>query len=326
MGNTTDTILSRCRVRALAAYMCCVATMAFVACGPKGALQSHTVTLTVPQFSPPIVSKVHVPQRTKHAPVPLVVILDDGPPVDNTHSRRQAARIGQLASMIAHRGYAVWRPLENAWPADTIVIRCPDELVAQVRVGLFAVKEAPVIDSAAIVVLGFGQGGVIGTTLARRTGPLVHALGLVGTPARSVDRAVASPSLHDSVALKRLRRIFDEIRVGAYPDTQIVLRGRAECWRSWMALTERITDVVATLPQPVLAVQGTADTFLPMLDIERFRRAIRGRPHSAAHSAVGVRHDLSDAVPDPKQSRGVISPRLAPIVLDWLAEVAPVAQ
>ena len=323
MRDTTDR-LSRHLVRVLLVPVCSATIL--TACGPKGVLAPHTLTLTVPQFARPIARYVHVPQRVKHAPVPLVVILDDGPPVYNTLRGDQAARIGQLASMIGRRGYAVWRPLKDAWPLDSILVRCPDELVAQVRAGLFAVKESPVIDSTAIVVLGFGQGGVIGTVLAQRTGRLVRALGLIGTPARSIDRAVASPSLRDSVTLRRLQRTFDDIRAAAYPDTQMVLQGRAECWRSWMALTERITDVVAMLPQPVLAVQGTADTFLPMLDIERFRRAIRDRPHSAAHSVVGVRHDLSDAVPDPKQSRDAISPRLAPIVLDWLAEVAPVAQ
>ena len=307
----------------LPVFVCFIAVLALGACGPTGPLAPRTISLTVPEFSTPVVRDVSIPQRTEYKPVPLIVVLDDGPPVDNTVRREQAGRIGQLASLLRQRGYALWRPLKNAWPVDSILVRCPDELAAQVQIGLLSVKEVPVIDSAKIVVLGFGQGGVIGTMITKRTGRLVHALGLVGTPARSVDRAVASPTLRDSVTLQRLRKKFADIRAGIYPDTQIVLSGRAECWRSWMAVTERITDVVAGIPQPVLAIQGTADKFLPLLDIERFRRAIRDKPHSSAHSAVGVRHDLRDAVPDPKQDQDRISPRLVPIILNWLDEVAP---
>ena len=307
----------------LPVYLSLIVGIAIGACGPKGPLAPHTVSLTIPKFPLPISGDVGIPRRDKHKTVPLVIVLDDGPPVDNALRREQARRIGQLASMIYRRGYALWRPLKNAWPTDSILVRCPDELTSQVQLGLLSAKEVPAIDRDRIVVLGFGQGGVIGTMVTTRTDTLVHALGLIGTPARSVDRAVASPALRDSVALVNLQRKFADLRAGLYPSEQVVLSGRAECWRSWMTITERITSMVASMLQPVLAIQGTADVFLPLLDIERFRRAIRGRPHSVAHSAVGVRHDLRDAVPDPEQDQDVISPRLVPLIMQWLDEVAP---
>jgi hypothetical protein len=315
--------LSKATDPVLWAFVCSVAVLAFGACAPTGPLAPRTIPLAIPRFSAPLVRDVSIPKRTEHRPVPLVIVLDDGPPVDNTVRRDQAERVGQLISLLDRQGYALWRPLKNAWPRDSILVRCPDELAAQVQIGLLSAKEIPVIDSAHIVILGFGQGGVIGTMVTKRTDRLVHALGIVGTPARSVDRVVASPTLRDSVTVGRLRKTFADIRAGSYPDTQVVLSGRVECWRSWMAVTNEIVEVLANIPQPVLAIQGTADKFLPLLDIERFRRAIRNRPNSSAHSAIGVRHDLRDAVPDPKQDQERISPRLVPIILNWLDRVAP---
>jgi len=281
------------------------------------------VTLPLPGLPTQLVREVHIPARKSYAPVPLVVLLDDGPPVDVDRRRTQAASISQLQAIILENGYAVWRPLRDAWPPDSILIRCPDELIAQVQMGIREARELATTDSSHVILLGFGQGGIIGATVAQRLGDKVYALGLIGTPARSIDQILTSPELRDSVTTERLTRFFRDLWTGVYPDTQFVMNGLAGCWRSWVTLSTDLPGLVARLHQPVLAVQGTADSLLPLLDIERFRREIRGRPLSQAHNALGVRHDLRDQVLDPNQNPDLISPRFVPIVTDWLAQIAP---
>lgn len=302
------------------------ATVAGFSCGPPLALQPHVVTLPLPELPTHVVRRLDVPARKSYQPVPLVVIIDDGPPVDSDRTHGQAGRIGQLHQIILREGYAVWRPLENAWPADSVLVRCPDELAAQVQLGLRSARELGVIDSSRMVILGFGQGGVIGAMVAQRMSGDVCALALIGTPARSIDRILISSPLRDSVTKARMERIFDDLWAGLYPDTAAVLSGTAGCWRAWLSVSQQMPEIIQRLPQPVFAVQGTADKLLPMLDIERFRRAIEGRPFSWTENAVGMKHDLSDEVPDPKQPPGVISPRFVPLVMKWLTAVAPLAE
>lgn len=296
---------------------------AATSCGPPPSLRPHALTIPLPDLPTHVVRRVDMPARKNYKPVPLVVILDDGPPVDPDRNREQATRIGQLHGAILQAGYAVWRPLEHAWPRDSVLVRCPDEAAAQVQMGLLGVRGFTIVDSSRVVVLGFGQGGVVGAMVAQRMDQRVYALGLIGTPARSIDRVILSSPLRDTVAKARMEQIFDDLWDGTYPDTARILNGTAGCWRAWLSVTQDMPDIVERLRQPVLVVQGTADRLLPILDIERFRRAIEGRPLSKTENAVGVRHDLSDDLLDPKQPRGTISPRFVPLVMNWLETVAP---
>ena len=307
-------------------WLCCVVLAGFVcSCGSSFRFPAEVVRLVLPRTGSEIVGEVQLPARRTFAPVPLVVLVDDGPPIDIDPRRTQANQIQQLQATLVSNGYAVWRPLRDAWPSDSLVVRCPDKLTSQVLLGFLSARNIRGIDTARVVFLGFGQGGVIAALAAERSAGRVHALGLVNTPARSVDRTLLSGTFRDSVNLRRLEQFFDDIWTDKYNDSDFVMNGRVECWRSWVVLSGEMTDRVARLSVPTLAVQGTADSLLPLLDIERFRRAIGRRQLSQVHTAVGLRHDLRDEIPDPGQDKKAISPRFVSIVLEWLKLVAPPA-
>ncbi len=281
------------------------------------------MSLSMPELPVALNTGVSVPRDDRFAHLPLVVLLDDGPPVDVTLSHPQRFTIDQLERRISRLGYPVWRPLRPLWQAEDLTVYCPDQLTAWVQLGLRAAYGIPQLEPGGAVVLGFGQGGVIASLVARRTPDLVAAVGLVGTPARALDIVLTSPALRDSVTRIRLLDTFGEIWANALPDTAIVLNGSAQCWRAWLQATKEMPLTISAMPQPVLAVQGTADTLLPMLDVERLRRVLESRENSRAELALGVQHDLRDAVPDPQQDPDLVSPRAVEPILSWLRAVAP---
>jgi pimeloyl-ACP methyl ester carboxylesterase len=305
-----------------AAVVLLVIVLGIGSCGTAFRFPGEVIRLVLPGMGADVVGDVQMPPRRGFAPVPLVVLLDDGPPVDIDPRRTVAAQIGALQTVLVQKGYAVWRPLRDAWPSDRLVVRCPDELASQVQYGLLTARQIPGVDTSRVILLGFGQGGVIATVVAARADRRVYALGLVGTPARSIDRALTSATFRDSVNVQRLNQFFVDIWGNTYADTANVMNGKVECWRSWVVLTGEMPDRIERLTQPILAVQGTADSLVPLLDIERIRRAIGRRPLSQIHSAAGLRHDLRDETPDPRQDPRAISPRFVDIVVGWLRLVA----
>jgi len=311
-------------LRAAALALAAMGGVAAIGCGPAAKTAMLPVDAGLGSSrSMPFERAVRAIPPPEQAVIPLVVILDDGPPVDGTLSRVQARTIDQLVSRIIAARYAVWRPWRNGWPPDSVRVHCPDKLADQLHVGLRAARRIDGIDSSHVVLVGFGQGGVIATMVASRAPELVYALAIIGTPARSVDQILTWPEWRDSVSIARLRPVFADLRAGAYADSQIILEGRASCWRSWLTVTAEMPERIARLSQPVLAVQGTADSLLSLLDIERFRRAIGERPASGADVVVGMRHDLRDKILDSRESTSAISPRFVPVMMSWLARVAP---
>lgn len=298
-----------------------VATFAVIASACGRAVRH--VPMPIPELPGTLDMKISLRGQPAVAP-PLVVLLDDGPPVDVTFSHPQRHTIGQLESILLREGYGVWRPFRDLWTYGDLTVYCPDRLTSWTLLGLRTARGMPQIDPERIVVLGFGQGGMIGVLATRRSGTLVHAVAMVGTPARALDIVLTSPALRDSITRSRLLDTFSELWAGSYPDTAIVLGGAAQCWRSWLHVSKNLTQTIAAISQPTLAVQGTADTLTPMLDLERLRRVLANRPQSRAVAAVGVKHDLRDQHPDPKQDPGQISPRLVAPLMEWLREVAPV--
>lgn len=307
--------------KALALVLLMLPASILTGCG-SGLRESETVGLGLPRLRFPVSGDIQVPERGKYQRVPLVVILDEGPPVSTDLRRRYDARMGSLAAEIRGRGYAVWRPLQKAWSRDRILLRPAEELASTVRLGILQARGIPALDSCGAVLIGLGTGGVVGSMVASGMPDDVRALALINTPARSVDRILASTSWRDSVVTARLRRIFDGLWAGAYQPDDPVLNSTAANWLSWMTITDETVTRVAELDMPVLVVQGSSDHMIPLLDVERFRRAIAGRPQSVAHTAIGVTHDLRDELPDPLQDPDILSPRLKPIVMTWLARVA----
>jgi pimeloyl-ACP methyl ester carboxylesterase len=292
------------------------------ACGPM----TRSVPILMPHAPDSISTVLRLPRTARIDGAPLVVLLDDGPPVDVTLTHPQRYTIDQLEARLLREGYAVWRPFRNVWEVGDLTVYCPDQLTSWTLLGLKSVRAIPQIGRSRIVVLGFGQGGFIAALTTRRASDLVHAVGFVGTPARALDVVLTSPALRDSITRARLLDTFDGIWAGTYPDTTLVLNGEAQCWRSWLQVSNDMRSVVEAITQPFLAVQGTADTLLPALDIERYRNLLKGRSRSRVEVALGVQHDLRDAVPDPKQDPDDISPRVVDPVMSWLTNVAPVPQ
>ncbi len=309
----------RMYIRLIAVLSVAICAVLFYACGPS----MRSVPILMPSAPDSISTVLSIPKSAGLDGAPLVVLLDDGPPVDVTLSHPQRYTIDQLETRLLRKGYAVWRPYRNVWDVGELTVYCPDQLTAWTLLGLKSVRAIPQIGQSRIVVLGFGQGGFIAALAARRASDLVHAVGFVGTPARSLDVVLASPALRDSTTRVRLLDTFGALWGGVYPDTAMVLNGTAQCWRSWLQVSSDMRSVVAEITQPFLAVQGTADTLLPVLDIERYRNLLEGREHSRVELGLGVQHDLRDAVPDPKQDPNLISPRVVMPIMSWLADVAP---
>jgi len=293
-----------------------------VACGSS----ARRVPLAVPPIDMPVSMTVKIPHSENVFGLPLITILDDGPPVDVTLTHPQRYTIDQLETMLLREGYPVWRPFRELWQSGELTVHCPDRLVSWTLLGLRAARDLPQIDESKMIVLGFGQGGIVGLAAARRSTDLTYAVGIIGTPARSIDIVLTSPALRDSVTRRRLLDTFGRIWANEYPDTTIVMHGEARCWRSWLQITKDMLGLVDAVEQPVLAVQGTADTLLPMLDIERFRYQLRRRPMSRAEVALGVKHDLRDEVPDLHEDPDRISPRVVEPIMRWIREVIPLPE
>jgi alpha-beta hydrolase superfamily lysophospholipase len=293
-----------------------------LSCSPNR-LSSHEVKLRLPPLPTKLSREVLIPARRRYQRVPLVVLLDNGPPVNPNYHKPADERVAELTAAIRSEGYAVWRPLRDAWSRDRFQLRPLDELVSQVRLGLAARRQIPELDTAGVIVVGVGSGGVVGSVVAARSRNDVRALALISTPARSVDQILASRSWRDSVVTRRLRRRFDGIWSGAYADTVLVLGAPASCWRSWLTVTDEMEALVSGLSQPTLVLQGSADKMIPLIDIERYRRAIGTRPNSSTKTLVGVTHGLKDKLPDPLEDPDRLSPRVRNSLFNWLRKTAP---
>ena len=306
-------------LRAVSVVACLGAALS--ACSAR--LGRSTTPLNLPDIGIRLDRDVHLPERRPYATVPLVVLIDDGPPVNPDTHRRFSGRTSSLVDAIVDRGYAVWRPLRRAWPEGRLVIHSPDRLSSLVQLGLQSMRGIPELDSVGAILVGIGTGGVVSAVVTQRRPDLVRGLALVNAPGRSIDQIIASETWRDSVAARRLRGIFDGFWQGAYADSEIVLSSTAATWRAWLDVTDELPEKVGALRKPTFVLQGTADRMIPLLDIERYRREIARRPESAAESAVGVTHDLKDAIPDPLQDPESLSPRLRDPLVNWLQRTFP---
>ena len=300
-----------------------IACCCFSACS-FGRVGRSTVQINIPALQLPIEHDLELPERNRYSTTHLIVLLDNGPPVTTDTRRQFDERTGELANLLLHEGYAVWRPFRRIWPRGELILHTPDQLISIVQLGLESTEHITGIDTTGAVLLGIGTGGVVAIHVAKRKPELVKGLAIINTPARSVDRILASTSWRDSVVVARLQGVFNDIWRGAYPDSAEVLNSTAGTWRSWLAVTDRLPETVEELTQPTLAIQGTADRMLPLLDIERYRRVVSKRPSSYAETALGVTHDLKDEIPDPLQDGDILSPRLTPPLLRWLHRTFPV--
>ena len=78
----------------------------------------------------PVSMTVRIPHDKNVFDLPLIVILDDGPPVDVTLTHPQRHTIDQFESILLREGYPVWRPFRELWQKGDLTVHCPDRLVS----------------------------------------------------------------------------------------------------------------------------------------------------------------------------------------------------
>ncbi len=241
---------------------------------------------------------LHLPDRDENKLVAGVVLVHGSGP-----NSRDAAATGQLnmtygteievftelAQGLQDAGYAVLRYdkrscgtfnglCDNDYPfpdADLGVYDFADDGVAMAR----HLLNHPAIDNERVVIAGHSQGGGLLPQMLMDEQSVAAGISLAG-PYRPIDvllryqldfsveileQSGATPAQIEA-AIADLRDMVEDIealRAGTYPD--LTLSGLPVAfWQEWMDVGDARPDTLASIPQPILAVNGDYDWNVPV--------------------------------------------------------------
>jgi pimeloyl-ACP methyl ester carboxylesterase len=232
------------------------------------------------------------------APAPAVVLTASPGPQDRDFVSYGVPIYAQLAGALADAGFLTVR--YDGRGVGQSGGRTENATIAEYAADAIAVvswlRKRDEVDDDRIAIVGYGDGGPIAMTAARRE-KHIGALALIASPGRpgreatleQQDRLLASLNLPDADRAGRIalqRRVIDAVLSGkGWEGIPPELRQRTDTpwFKSWLQFDP--AAVVPKLSQPVLVVQGAVDTEVPALNAEHLSTFARGRKKAAGSAS-----------------------------------------
>ncbi len=152
-----------------------------------------------------------------------------------TRAKRAAERLGELGLVaLAMDMYGEQFPASEATDRHNALMAEPGLMAGRARAALDALAEHPSVDASNLAVVGFCQGGVVATELARQQAPIKAAVGFHPAflrPAGSIDAPIAARVLMmvgdaDPIVPDEDRKRFIDEMNRADADWQLHILGR----------------------------------------------------------------------------------------------------
>jgi pimeloyl-ACP methyl ester carboxylesterase len=183
-------------------------------------------------------------------------------------------------------GHSQRRPRRQHWPADYLGIEAREHLPALFRaLGIDPARAAPIL-------FGHSDGATIALQYA------------AAFPQAAAAVVVLAPHLFvEPIARKRIEQLRDEWQDGRlrarlaqlHDDPEGVFMGWRGCWMAPAFQGWNISDTLATIRCPTLAVQGTLDQYGTLDQLAEIRRQV---PHAELLVLDGCRHVPHEEQPD----------------------------
>ncbi|WP_435022226.1 alpha/beta fold hydrolase [Tundrisphaera sp. TA3] len=236
-------------------------------------------------------------------PFPLVVFVHGSGPNDRDETVGANAPFRDLALGLASRGIATLRyDKRTKVHGERMAKLTPtldEEVVDDALAAVARARTLERVDPRRIFVLGHSLGAVMAPRIARRDGHLAGIIWMAGN-VRPIDEVVldqfrylSRPEAKPSDAVKDLVRAT-EADVAAFRADPEKADGKilGAPFAYWKELgTVRPERELAELPGvPVLALQGTRDYQVTMVDFDRLRDALKGRANASFEAFPDLNH------------------------------------
>lgn len=281
------------------------------------------------------------------ARLPAVVLVAGEGTNDRDENVAGLPVFGQLASLLADRGFVVARydrrgVGQSGGRAESGTV---SDYAEDVRAVIKTLVNRPDVDPKRIVVVGHGQGAAVAMLAAsreKRVAALVLLSGFSTTGADLVleqqQLVLAQASLTEADRLSRVelqKRIHQAVLTGTgWDGVPVNMRAAADtAWfRSFLAF-DAAKEITKTR-QPILVIHGELDKSIPAHHAERLAQAANTRKRARTtevHRLPGVNHILSQAVTGEIAEYATlankqVTPEIGEIISAWTTKMLPSPQ
>ena len=297
------------------------------------------IQVTIPANGFSLAGTISKPADANGAPLPAIVLVGGSATADRDETLFGIPIFGQLAGSLADAGFAVLRydkrgigqsggRDESATLADYA-----DDLRAAVRF-MSARKD---VDRRRVAVAGHSEGGAVALLSASRDSRiaalvLIATAGMTGAELNlaQVEHTLSRsgrPEADKQVTVDLQRRIQSAVLTGkGWENVPADLRRQADDpWFQSFLVFDPV-KVLRQVGQPVLIVQPSLDTQVPLVNAERLEAAARARRKAAAVEVIalaGLNHLLVPATTGEPDEYGnlknrSVSPSVSASIAGWL--------
>ncbi len=257
-------------------------------------------------------------------PFPAVVLVHGSGPNDRDESVGGSKIFRDLAEGLATRGIAVLRydkrvrvyPQSASAPDFTMTRETVDDAVLAAA----WLRKQPSIDPRRVFVLGHSQGGYMMPRIMQQDTTLAGAIVMAGN-VRPLEELIVAQTEY-LAGLKGQPSPYDQARFDAVRrDPWLVYPGVTEKYKSDLK-GYHPAGLAATLPQPMLILQGERDYQVGMKDFELWKSGLTHKTNVAFRSYPGLNHLFiageGKSTPDEYAQPGHVAPEVIADVASWI--------